>query len=63
MPLQLLDHEPRLVALFGHVAGAGYKNAEKLHVTAQGATLLGTALSVKFPEGSGYQRTTVTLQW
>jgi hypothetical protein len=38
-------------------------NAEKLRVTADGATLRGTTLSVKFPEGSGYQRTTVTLHW
>jgi hypothetical protein len=38
-------------------------NGEKLRVVAEGATLRGTALSVKFPEGSGYQRTTVTLRW
>jgi hypothetical protein len=38
-------------------------NGEKLRVTADGATLRGTTLSVKFPEGSGYQRTTVTLHW
>jgi hypothetical protein len=39
------------------------RNAEKLHVTAQGATLHGSALTVKFPEGTGYQHATVTLQW
>jgi glycogen debranching enzyme len=38
-------------------------NGEKLRVTADGAVLRGTTLSVKFPEGSGYKRTTVTLHW
>jgi hypothetical protein len=38
-------------------------NEEKLRVGAEGATLRETTLSVKFPEGSGYQRTTVTLRW
>jgi hypothetical protein len=38
-------------------------NGDKLRVVAEGATLRETALSVKFPEGSGYQRTTVTLRW
>jgi hypothetical protein len=39
------------------------RNEEKLRIAVQGATLRGSALTVKLPEGSGYQQTTVTLKW
>jgi hypothetical protein len=39
------------------------RNGEKLHVTAEGAILQGDTLTVKFPEGRGYQQATATLQW
>ena len=38
-------------------------NSRNAHVTADGATITGTSLIVKFPTGSGYQKQTVTLHW
>ena len=63
------EHKPRQIVMTLEAQGGTTQelyvrsNAEKVHIVAQGATLLGTALSLKFPEGNGYQRTTVTLQW
>lgn len=38
-------------------------NSRKAHVTADGATINGTLLIVKFPTAIGYQKQTVTLHW
>ncbi len=38
-------------------------NNQALHVTAEGATIRGSSLFIKFPKGDGYQQFTCTLRW
>jgi len=38
-------------------------NSAGIHVTADGATIDGTSIEVKFPDGPGYQSLTVALKW
>ena len=38
-------------------------NNHALHITAEGATIRGSSLLIKFPKGDGYQQLTCTLHW